>query len=82
MLAGAVAVAAVEDLALVQDDGVDEPVLADVGDELAELGPVHVHEREEGGGRVVLELGGWGRGLVGRWVGGSPHTRYSRERGE
>jgi hypothetical protein len=56
---------AVEDLALEPHDGVGEPVLADVLNKLAELGPVHVHEREEGGGRVVLGLGGW-RGLVGR----------------
>jgi len=54
VLAGAVAVAAVEDLALVEDDRLQEPVLADVGDELSELGAVDRQQREQGGGWVVL----------------------------
>jgi hypothetical protein len=39
VLAGAVPIAAVEDLALVEDDRLQEPVLADVVDEFPELGP-------------------------------------------
>jgi hypothetical protein len=38
MLARPIPVTTVEDLALVEDDRLQEPVLADVGDELPELG--------------------------------------------
>jgi hypothetical protein len=51
------AVAAVEDLALVEHDRLQESVLADVLNKFAELGAVHVHEREEGGGRVEFGVG-------------------------
>ena len=42
-----------------QDDGLEEAVLLEVEDELAELAAVHLHEWEQGGSRV--ELGGGGR---------------------
>jgi len=61
----------------VEDDGWDEPMLADVVDQLPELRAIHVHEWEQGGGRVVLELGGR-RELVGGWIGRDLHTQYSR----
>lgn len=64
MLAGAVAVAPVEDPALVEHDRLEQAVLPDVVHELAELRPVHGQEREEVGGRVVVE-GGGRRGRVG-----------------
>ena len=72
MLAGAVAVAAIEHHPLVQDDGLDEAVLLEVVDELAELGAIDLHEREQGGGWVELKLGGSSRrcphlGLGGGW---------------
>jgi hypothetical protein len=76
VLAGAAAVAAVEDPALVEDDRLQQPVLADVDDELPELGAVDREQREQGGGGEVLELGGRRGGLVGRWVGGGLHTQY------
>jgi hypothetical protein len=78
VLAGAVAVAAVEDAALVEDDGLEQAVLADVGHELAELGALDLQKREEVGGRVVVEDGGR-RG--GSWAGGVLHGRYSVEGG-
>ena len=68
VLARAVAIATVEDPALVQDDGLDESVLADVGDQLAELRAIHVHEREQGGSGVELRLRER-RALVDGWVG-------------
>jgi hypothetical protein len=59
--------AAVEDLALVQHDRLQEPMGADVGDELSELGAV---DREQGNRAAA----GWcsssaGRGPAG-WSGG------------
>jgi len=56
--AGAIAVAAVEDQALVQDDGLEQAVGADVLDELPELGALDLQQREEGGGRVEVEVAG------------------------
>src|SRR5215471_321217 len=50
--------AAVEDLALVQDDGLEQTVLSDVLDELAELLTLDVQQREEGCGRVGVRGGG------------------------
>ena len=44
-------------------------MVADIVGEIAELGLVNRHEREQGGGRVVVEDGG-------AWVGGDLHTRY------
>jgi hypothetical protein len=58
VLAGAVAVAPVEDQALVEDDRLEEPVLLEVADELAELRALDLQQREEGGGWVVVEGGG------------------------
>ena len=55
--AGTLAVAPVKDPAAVQHDGLEEAVLAEVAHELAELGAVHLHEREESGGRVEVEGG-------------------------
>jgi hypothetical protein len=55
-------------------------MLADVGPVLAEFEPVHRQEREQGVGRMELDLGG---GLVvvrrrdGQRVGGDLHTGYS-----
>jgi hypothetical protein len=46
LLAGAIPVAAVEDLALEPDDGLYETVLADVGDQIPELGTVDREQRE------------------------------------
>jgi len=53
----------------VEDGRLQESVLADVGDEFTELGAVDREQREEGGGGVVLELGGWVG--AGRSTGGS-----------
>jgi hypothetical protein len=80
MPAGAIPIATVEDLAFVQDDRLQEPVLADVGNELSELGTVDREQREQVGGWVELQLGGRSE-LVSRLVGGGLHTTYSRERG-
>jgi hypothetical protein len=52
VLAGPVAVAAVEDLALVEDDGLEQAVLLQVADELAELRALDLQQREEIGGPV------------------------------
>jgi hypothetical protein len=58
VLAGAVPVAAVEDLALVEHDRLQEPVLADVGDELSELGAVDREQREGAAGWGSSSAGG------------------------
>ncbi len=67
---------AVEDLALVEDDRLQEPVLADVGHELAELGAVAREEREQGGGLGTTPLNHpvWfaGQGLTGSGSGVVP----------
>jgi hypothetical protein len=49
-------VAAAENLALVQPDRLPQAVLADVAYQVPELGAADVHEREEVGGRVGVEL--------------------------
>ena len=56
MAAGAVAVAAVENPSLEHPDRLAEAVLADVRDQVPELGAIDVHEREEGGGWVGVEV--------------------------
>jgi hypothetical protein len=63
VLAGAVAIAPVEDQAVVQDDGLEQAVLADVLDEFPELGALDLQQREQGGGRVEFEDGGRRCGL-------------------
>ena len=77
----------------VKHDRLQEPVLADVGDELAELRTVDGGQWEQGGELGVFEHGGgagWSveawiggtraRGLVAtrRWVGDSPFRRWRR----
>jgi hypothetical protein len=78
VLAGAVAVAAVEDLAVADDDRLEQAVLPDVLDELAELGALDLQQREEVGGRVGVEVSGRGRGLR---VGGDVHQEVLRRGG-
>jgi len=58
VLARAVPVASVEDLALVEDDRLEQAVLAEVVHELAELGALDLQQREEVGGWVGVEGGG------------------------
>src|SRR5262245_42121168 len=53
--AGAVAMAAVKDHVLEQDDALAQAVHLDVGDERLELGAFH--QREDVGERVKLEIG-------------------------
>jgi hypothetical protein len=61
----------------VQDDRLEQALLADVVQELAELGAIDLQQREEVGGRVVVEGGGRRRRAG---VSGCLHARYSRER--
>src|SRR5207302_1637883 len=68
------AVAAVEAPGLVQYDRLEQAVLADVVQELAELGTLDLQQREEVGGRVVVEGGRRG----GVRFGCAGHTTYSR----
>ena len=76
VLAGTVPVAAVEDLAVAEDDRLEQAVLPDVLDELLELGALDLQEREEVGGRVEQEVSGR-RGRVG----GDLHQEVLSEEG-
>ena len=58
VLARAVLVAPVEDLAVAEDDRLEQAVLSDVLDELPEVGALDLQQWKEVGGRVEREVGG------------------------